>query len=231
VVTVAADGVLGVHRWSARRVADPRAPLGKGQALPLTVELDPTVAGLPEQRRRLPWPLEETTAPAPTLFALAPDGRTLVSGGHWDATVRVTVADTGKPLQARHVDTVVTAVALAEDGSLLATGTQTGAVLVWEMNARTGRIADGAAPTVLVAHDYPVTAVAVCVALDTVASLSPAGVALHALARARFVRILARPGAAPPQLLRVHADGFVLVTYPAQTLGTAPWTRTRARRP
>ena len=219
-MTVANDGVLGTHRWTVRRVLDVRAPVTKSaQGLPMSVELDGTVTGIADARRRLPWPLDEATPPGPSLFALSPDGKLLVSGGHWDCTVKVTNVDTGRWVQSKHVDAAVTSVALAPDGSLLVVGCRTGVVLLWEASARSGRISD-APPTALIGHDFPVTGVAASPELDLVASISQAGLVLHSIARAKFVRFLQRPGGAAPHLLVISPDGYVLVAYPTQTIGT-----------
>ena len=222
-VTVNADGVLGAHKWAARRVVDARAPLsGKGQtpAQPLALDLDGSVSGVAAGRHRLPWPLEESVAPLPALFALLPDGRHVVSGGHWDATVKVTQTETGKAAHTKHVDAPVTSLAVSADGTALVTGCRSGAVLLWELIPRTGRVTD-ASPTVLIGHDFPVTSVAVSLDLDLVLSLSQAGAVVHAIARSRFVRTIRHPTHASPLLGAISPEGFLLVAYPGQQLGAS----------
>ena len=117
----------------------------------------PSLAGDPNLRRHLQPSFDVGILPLPSRFALA-DHRTLISCGHWDCSVRLTSIDTGKTIQVKYLEDTVTCVALSSDWSVLATGTMSGGLQMWEM--RGGRIGEGVRGG-LVGHDFPISMIAI----------------------------------------------------------------------
>jgi hypothetical protein len=116
-VTVDGEGVTACHRWLAN------APSSSGT--PFTFEHDPLL----NTRRRLG--MMNTPLLGPGLLATAAGARYLISGGHWDNSVRVTAVETGKTVQSLycHRD-MVTCVSMAGDGRMVATGSNDTTVVI-----------------------------------------------------------------------------------------------------
>ena len=72
---------------------------------------------------------------SPRCFAVSKDGKVLISCGHWNNTVKITLTETGKTIGSLsgHED-VVTAVAMSEDGKTLVTGSRSSKVLSWDVH-------------------------------------------------------------------------------------------------
>eukprot|EP00180_Rhodochaete_pulchella_P002287 Plantae.Rhodophyta-Rhodochaete_pulchella.ctg346.p1 GENE.Plantae.Rhodophyta-Rhodochaete_pulchella.ctg346~~Plantae.Rhodophyta-Rhodochaete_pulchella.ctg346.p1 ORF type:complete len:1806 (-),score=204.04 Plantae.Rhodophyta-Rhodochaete_pulchella.ctg346:877-5754(-) len=138
ILTVARSRSLGVHRWN---------PFPDLQGNPFTFEADVKVAGSdPGSAKRKSTGRGRRlggahVAPGLTeqklglLFAATADGRFVISGGHWDGTVRCSIiSEPGRPRQilSYHRD-VVTCVGLSSDGFVLATGSRDASVLMWDI--------------------------------------------------------------------------------------------------
>ncbi|KAA8492992.1 BEACH domain-containing protein lvsC [Porphyridium purpureum] len=72
-----------------------------------------------------------------SLYAITKDGRYVISGGHWDNSVRLSAtSEPGRPKQVLyHHRDVVTCVTLSQDGETLVTGARDTLVIVWDMVA------------------------------------------------------------------------------------------------
>jgi len=147
------------------RKADPKMPVTKGTPLPLSLELE----GDPLQRRHLPLPFADGVVPSKSLFAWLPEQRLIISAGHWDATVKVTSADTSRVVQTRHLDDVATSMVFV-DGNTLVLGQRTGAIVLYDVNPKASATKPLAENPrfVLVGHDFPIMDIKVLPDLDMV---------------------------------------------------------------
>ncbi len=103
-------------------------------------------------------------------FACTKDGKLLVSCGHWDNSFKASWSEGTK--QAQHISVhrdIVTCVELADDGSVLVTGSKDTTTMVWRVNPRSWRIEEEPLH-ILSGHNDEVTCVAVHRELDVVVS-------------------------------------------------------------
>lgn len=88
---------------------------------------------LPHSRLSTPFCYDAVITPR--CFACSKDGKVLVSCGHWDNAIKITLTETGKTIDSviGH-DDIVTAVAISEDGRTIVTGSRNSSVFSWEVN-------------------------------------------------------------------------------------------------
>jgi len=194
-VTVDKARIAACHRWL------PRLP---STASPFTFEPDAALAA------RRPLAMLDARPLTGRAFALTPDGRTLLSGGHWDNSVKCIDVESSKIIQSvnTHKD-VVSCVVLGEDGRTLVTGSVDTTVVVWKIQRVSGtyRISDKP-QHVLYGHDDEVTALAVSTELDLCVSGSADGsVIFNTLRRGNYVRSVYHPQRLPITLLALASDG------------------------
>lgn len=109
IVSVSFDRVIGLHRW--KHSTPERHP-------PFLFEIERgtgdrrRVGGSSDARKRLGRRIGvhfgEGLTPSAKLFALAPDSRVVVSGGHWDNSFKLSWVETGRTIQSicHHKDVV-----------------------------------------------------------------------------------------------------------------------------
>ncbi|KAI9091275.1 hypothetical protein DFS34DRAFT_328787 [Phlyctochytrium arcticum] len=204
VITVDGDMCFRAHKWNG------------GAEIPFTFETDNTAL----RKRKIPFQLASTTHPHSQLFSATHDGRFLIAGGCWDASLHVLHLEGhhghGSP---RIVDVVtghrdiVTCIAIGEDDKTVVSGSMDTTVIAWELDAGTGIIRKNGGE-VFCGHDDWVTAVAVNVEHGLVVSGSKDGtVILHVLQGAKYLRTL-RP-AAPSQQTEILSIHRILITTSA----------------
>uniref|UniRef100_A0A6I8PRN1 Neurobeachin-like protein 2 n=1 Tax=Ornithorhynchus anatinus TaxID=9258 RepID=A0A6I8PRN1_ORNAN len=211
-VTVSANGLLGTHSW---------LPYDRTISNYFTFCKDPTV-GNARYGRGPPARVPDGGVSGKAL-AVAPDGKLLFSGGHWDCSLRVTSLPRGRLLcqLIRHID-VVTCLALDLCGIYLISGSRDTTCLVWQV-VQEGGLSVRLAPKpvqVLYGHVAAVSCVAISTELDVAVSGSEDGaVILHTVRRGQFVASLRPPGGAVPGpvgLLAVGPEGQIVVQSSAR---------------
>ncbi|KAM6169581.1 LOW QUALITY PROTEIN: neurobeachin-like protein 2 [Rhynchocyon petersi] len=212
-VTVSANGLLGTHSW---------LPYDRNINNYFSFSKDPTI-GNAKVQRLLSGPWVPGNGVNGQALAVAPDGKLLFSGGHWDSSLRVTALPRGKLLNqfSRHLD-IVTCLALDTCGIYLISGSRDATCMVWRL-LQQGGLSVGLAPKpvqVLYGHEAAVSCVAISTELDMAVSGSENGtVIIHTVRRGQFVAALRPPGATlpgPVSYLVLGPEGQIVVQSSAQ---------------
>jgi len=179
---------------------------------PFTLEVDT----LAVSRRPLGIPFSCSLIPSPSLFAVTPDGKSILSCGHWDNSFKSTLIEQSKPIQSivRHKD-VVTCMALGTDGKTLITGSRDTTLMVWEIGyGKTSEYEVNEVPLhILYGHDDEVTCVAINIELDVALSGSTDGsCVVHTVRRGKYVRSIFHPKRHSIHFVATAPDGKI-VTY------------------
>ncbi|KAK8770711.1 hypothetical protein V5799_012829 [Amblyomma americanum] len=207
-VTVGCDGSLGVHGW---------LPYDRTRSYPnyFTFEKDLNLQN-PKSAKKLAGVFQPGAKVHSRLFVLSSDGKFLVSGGHWDNSVRAYSLLRSK--QVAHVilhKDVVTSLATDNCGMYLMTGSRDTTCIIWELNQLgSGSFLPDKPFQILCGHDSEVTCVAVITELDMALSGSKDGtVNVHSVREGHFLHTLRLPGDLPEQvaLLSVSHLGFICV--------------------
>nr|XP_012626524.1 neurobeachin-like protein 2 isoform X1 [Microcebus murinus] len=207
-VTVSASGLLGTHSW---------LPYDRNISNYFTFSKDPTM-GSPKAQRLLSGPWVPGSGVSGQALAVAPDGKLLFSGGHWDGSLRVTALPRGKLLNqlSHHLD-VVTCLALDTCGIYLISGSRDTTCMVWRL-LQQGGLSVGLAPKpvqVLYGHEAAVSCVAISTELDMAVSGSENGtVIIHTVRRGQFVAALQPPLVTlpgPVSHLALGSEGQIVV--------------------
>ncbi|XP_066208131.1 neurobeachin-like protein 2 isoform X1 [Saccopteryx leptura] len=208
-VTVSANGLLGTHSW---------LPYDRNISNYFSFIKDST-----KMQRLLNGPWVPDSGVSGQALAVAPDGKLLFSGGHWDSSLRVTALPRGKLLNQlnRHLD-IVTCLALDTCGIYLISGSRDTTCMVWRLLQQDGlSIGLASKPMqVLYGHEAAVSCVAISTELDMAVSGSEDGtVIIHTVRRGQFVAILRPPGAmlpGPVSHLALGPEGQIVVQSSAQ---------------
>ena len=144
--------------------------------------------------RRLASYFAENVGVYPKCFATTRDGKFLISGGHWDSSVRIASTETGKTVDVVHGHyDVVTCIGMSEDGNVLITGSRDTTIVPWQIIYGPGEICSlkRYPRAVFCGHDDEITSVAVNVEYDIVLSGSKDGTCvLHSLQDGRYLRTI-----------------------------------------
>nr|KAF6420831.1 neurobeachin like 2 [Molossus molossus] len=203
-VTVSANGLLGTHSW---------LPYDRNIRNYFRFIKDST-----KMQRLLSGPWVSDSGVSGQALAVAPDGKLLFSGGHWDGSLRVTALPKGKLLNqiSRHLD-IVTCLALDTCGIYLISGSRDTTCMVWRL-LQQGGLSVGLASKpmqVLYGHEAAVSCVAINTELDMAVSGSEVGtVIIHTVRRGQFVAALRPPGAmlpGPVSHLALGSEGQIVV--------------------
>uniref|UniRef100_T1J5I8 BEACH domain-containing protein n=1 Tax=Strigamia maritima TaxID=126957 RepID=T1J5I8_STRMM len=186
-ITIGKSGLVGIHGW---------LPLDKFIPHYFTFDKDPTLNNA-KIRKKIGNFFQPGLEVKADLFAVTHDGRLLITGGHWDNTIRVYSLVRGKvvSLVAGHWD-VVTCLAIDYFGSRLVSGSRDTTCCVWEL-VQVGGVTQGLSQKplqVLVGHSSPITCVQVMSELDTVVSGSDSGhVNVHSMRDGTLLRTIDPP--------------------------------------
>ncbi|GES99838.1 neurobeachin-like protein 1 isoform X2 [Rhizophagus clarus] len=172
VITIDENGIIGCHRVLRKSTAP---------EIPFTVEVDPSL----KYKSKLNSPYCYDTVISPRCFACSKDGKVIISTGHWDDTIKVTLTETG-----RTIDTI----AISEDGRIIVTGNRSSNLLSWKVNLTSDNEFLNIEHTPLRAfygHDDEITCIVVNAEHDIVISGSRDGTCIvHSLQYAHYIRTL-----------------------------------------
>eukprot|EP00761_Pharyngomonas_kirbyi_P004863 gb/GECH01004868.1/.p1 GENE.gb/GECH01004868.1/~~gb/GECH01004868.1/.p1 ORF type:complete len:2114 (+),score=480.09 gb/GECH01004868.1/:1-6342(+) len=165
----------------------------------------------PSKLLGIPFASDITIKQSSKLFAATTSCKLIISGGHFDGSIKCHLLDKMKCSQTllRHKD-VVTCVKLSEDGSTFVSGSKDTTVLVWPLESKY-MIAERP-KHILYGHEHAIACVDVNQDLDVVVSASQDGTMLiHSALRGNLIRKLNYPGQNPVDALTISPDGHIIV--------------------
>lgn len=181
-ITVDDSGIIGYHRVLHKSMSPD---------IPFTVEVDPNL----QHKARLSSPYSFDAIITPRCFTSSKDGKVILSCGHWDNTVKITLSETGRTIDSIYGhDDIVTAVAISEDGRTVVTGSRSSKLLSWKVNLTD----DGEFLSIerspiqaFYGHDDEITCLVVNAEHDILISGSKDGTCIiHSLKNANYIRTL-----------------------------------------
>ncbi len=187
-ITISSSGIVGTHGWLPYDRNNP----GGGSNNDFTFDLDPTFesSSKSQPKRKIPTSFAPGIPMTSRLFVTTSDGKHIISGGHWDNSVRVYSLHKSRTVASvvRHID-IVTCVAAS--GHYLITGSRDTTSIVWDLSASVTQLRPA---QVLAGHDKAVRCVALCCELDMAASGSEDGtVNIYTIKEGQFLRTLRAP--------------------------------------
>lgn len=192
-VTISAQGILGVHQW---------LPYSRSQSKSFTLNVD-TAITQSNHNRCIAAPFAPDVHVGSQLFAVTHGAKLIISGGHWDFSIRILTCK-AKLLQrlTYHNDTV-TCIGLDGDGKHFISGSRDLTCMVWSINHHSGvaQNVSGKPLQVLYGHDNEVTCVAMSWELDLAVTCDKAGRCIvHTVRKGHFVRVLDIPISIDPAI-------------------------------
>jgi WD40 repeat protein len=199
IVTISSSGIIGVHGWTP---FDTRA-----SGNDFCFEIDAAFATTASQRppQRLPTTFAPGLQLTAKLFVASQDGKHVVSGGHWDNSLRVFSLLKGRHVASvvRHID-VVTCVAAS--GHYIMSGSKDTTSIVWDVAAS---MTTPKPVQILAGHDLAVQCVALAAELDMAVSGSEDGtVNVYTIKEGQFMRSLRPPMTEPDFVVAKLALSF-----------------------
>ena len=189
IITISKSGIVGTHVWTlAERTS--KSPND------FVFDVDPTFLA-PQQGQNSLKKLPSTFAPGlpltSQLFVVTQDGKHIVSGGHWDNSLRIYSIRKGRNVASvvRHIDFVT---CVAASGYYLMSGSLDTTSIVWDVSASVTVLKP---VQVLAGHEKPIRCVALSVELDLAVSGSEDGtVNVYTIKEGQFLRSLRPPSSA-----------------------------------
>ena len=128
-LTITRSGRLHVHKWL------PLKPNGSGRPFTFTPSTAPLIT-LPEASTAA---RQQPNGSGPS-YAVSADGRWLLSGGYWDASLRCTslLSPEATSVHAHGHSEVITCVAVGADGATVVTGSADSTLVVWALYGSPG---------------------------------------------------------------------------------------------
>jgi WD40 repeat protein len=187
-LSISQSGVIGVNGWQAYE---------RSLTNLFSFEKDPSLLS-DKTKKSIAGPFEPNYEITTSLFVFTHDSKLLISGGHWDNSLRVFSMSKYRTVGQiyQHSDTVT---CLAQDytGTVLVSGSKDTTVMVWEIRQEySGSVGVGSTPVhILYGHTACVTSVGVSLELDIVVSGSLDGtVNMHTVHKGHFVRSISFGG-------------------------------------
>ncbi|XP_065193649.1 neurobeachin-like protein 1 [Sycon ciliatum] len=188
-ISISRSGLLGLHGW---------LPHSTSKQQSFTFNFDPTLVSK-STRQSLSHSFAPGLLLSANLFAYSPDGRLLLTAGHWDNSIHVVSVVRGRPRTTtpiyHHYD-LVTCLCVDSAGVYVIAGSRDTSCTIWKIVMQAGSASHlESRPTqTLFGHDAAVTSVAISVELDIALSGSQDGtVIIHTIRQGIYVRTLA-PG-------------------------------------
>ncbi|ESO05164.1 hypothetical protein HELRODRAFT_111169 [Helobdella robusta] len=204
-ICITADGVLGVHSW---------LPYDRNISNFFTFTSDVSMFNPRSQKKLFTSSSLATTYQSSSsastasstmkLFVVTPDARLIVSGGHWDNSMRVFSLVKMKQITSivYHTD-VITCLAMDRLGKRLVTGSRDATCIVWEIiyKGSKSETINSTPLKLLYGHSTEITCLSLSWELDVVVSGSKDGlVVVYTLQDGLYVRTLQPP----------HAKGWMV---------------------
>ncbi|XP_019409295.1 PREDICTED: neurobeachin-like protein 1 isoform X2 [Crocodylus porosus] len=186
-VTVSLNCIVGTHGW---------LPYDRNISNYFTFLKDTTVTN-PKTQRSMSGPFAPGLEITSKLFAVSHDAKLLLSGGHWDNSIRVTSLTKGKLIgqHIRHMD-IVTCLTIDFCGIHLISGSRDTTCMIWQI-IQQGGVPIGLAPKplqILYGHTDEVLSVGISTELDVVVSGGRDGtVIIHTVRKGQYMRTLRPP--------------------------------------
>ncbi|XP_019379037.1 PREDICTED: neurobeachin-like protein 1 isoform X2 [Gavialis gangeticus] len=186
-VTVSLNCIVGTHGW---------LPYDRNISNYFTFLKDTTVTN-PKTQRSMSGPFAPGLEITSKLFAVSHDAKLLLSGGHWDNSIRVTSLTKGKLIgqHIRHMD-IVTCLTIDFCGIHLISGSRDTTCMIWQI-IQQGGVPIGLASKplqILYGHTDEVLSVGISTELDVVVSGGRDGtVIIHTVRKGQYMRTLRPP--------------------------------------
>ena len=193
IITISSSGLVGIHGWLLQDGLKEKANND------FAFDVDPTFVALAgnsnsssssHPKRVLPSTFAPGLNLTANMFVVTPDGKYIVSGGHWDNSLRIYSLQKGRNVASvvRHIDFVTCVTA---SGPYLMSGSLDTTSIVWDISAS---ITAPRPLQVLAGHEKPIRAVALSVSLDLAVSGSEDGtVNVYTIKEGQFLRSLKPP--------------------------------------
>jgi neurobeachin-like protein 1/2 len=183
-ITITQSGLIGIHGWQA---------FERSMRNLFTFEKDPSLLN-ERTKRYLSGPFDPSIKIERKLFAVTHDFKLLISGGHWDSSLRVFSLTKNRTLAQiyEHKDTV-TCVSIDNCGTYVISGSKDTTCALWKVQQEMGTsIGLNATPVhVFYGHTDEVTCVDISIEFDLILSGSKDGtINIHNIKNGQFIKTL-----------------------------------------